>query len=168
MKPKSKSEFLYVFAIREILRREPNLGADGFWPNRSIRAAFGITRKTFNESRLKMTNAEGIREFEFAMDFLRGRPLRKSFSGLPSYGLKHTAERWCRWQTGEHAYVGHGAFIVAAIASGLKIKRIPGSQSCVTNIALRGLPGVWQIDGNSVRPAQPHVLFGDGKSSRDN
>jgi hypothetical protein len=167
MNPKSKIEFLSVLAIREILRRQPNLGADGFWPNRSIRAAFGITRKTFREDRLKMTSAEGVREFTFAMDFLRGRPSRKSFSGLSSYSLKHSAERWCQWQTGEHAYVSNSMFIVAAIVSGFKIKLIPGSQNCLINIALRGLPAVWQIDGNSVRPERPFMKVITGVKSFD-
>ena len=142
MKPKSKIDILSVLVIREILRRQPNLGADGFWPNRSIRAAFGITRKTFREDRLKMTSAEGVREFTFAMDFLRGRPSRKSFSCLSSYSIKHMGERWCRWQSGAPAYIRNGAFIIAAIVSGFKIKRIPGSQNCLVNIAVRGLPGV--------------------------
>jgi hypothetical protein len=42
MKPKSKIEILSVLAIREILRRQPNLGADGFWPNRSTARAINI------------------------------------------------------------------------------------------------------------------------------
>jgi hypothetical protein len=154
MKSKSHNDAVSVLAIREILRRYPDLGPGGFWPDNRGCLIEAIAWKNFNEDRLRMTSAECVREYAFAMNFLRGRPSRKSFSGLTSYGLKHSAERWCRWETGEHVYVSNGMFIVAALVSGFEIKRLPCSRNCLVNLSLCGLNGIWQIEGGSIYPAK--------------
>jgi len=45
--------------------------------------------------------------------------------GWSSYALKHEVENWVRSELGKRIYIPQGAFILAAIYRGLKLRRIP-------------------------------------------
>ena len=113
----------------------PRICANGFCDGESC--THGATRAA--EIAL---SREWLREFASPTKTIRAR------CGRSSYALKHAVERWTRqlhsqWRqidradrewTGNYHYVSNGAFIVAAIAEGYRVKRISDGPNAFFNL----------------------------------
>jgi hypothetical protein len=66
-----------------------------------------------------------------ALEWLKDVPKTARFNrGSTSYGYKHQAEHWHRASgSGQDCYISNGAFIVAALIAGFKVKRCGGFDS---------------------------------------
>lgn len=105
--------------VEQILKEHPELNSFGV----------GLYDNEKNPSELQrgreyLLNQRGLEEIKRAMDYLTLCGYRKSINyNSSSYGLKHRVERYYRDSNccGNN-YVSNGAFIVAALLCGFKIK----------------------------------------------
>lgn len=123
-------------ALAAILEANPTLSWRGWWNSRDERTYPPEALAEFRRETLASDGRSGLGQFQRAMAFIAVAPRIKSVNRRHScYGWKHRAQAMFRGAAeGRYAdyYVGEGAFIAAAIASGLTIYR--GDYATFTNL----------------------------------
>ena len=113
--------------IRHHLRQDPKLWWGGMFSWHYARRIAPERGQTAEEMlaghRRETLEPEGVEQLLRAAEFIAQAPRTQSLNRKRgTYGWKHVAERWHR-QQGRSAYVGEGAFIIAARAIGLTVWR---------------------------------------------
>ncbi len=114
-----------IAAIDAVRERHPLLGSHGFGEREPFPTGDHV--ENFRRLRAEMTEPHQVGQFIRAVEFLATRRNRKTLNKEhSSYGLKHSAESWCRRRVGYSAdvYVSNGMFIAAALALGFRAEPI--------------------------------------------
>ena len=97
------------------------------------------SNEKFQEYRDQLRTEFFVYEFVHAMAYIAQAKRTKAVNHkMSSYTFKHAAESWGENEPTRLAckgYVGNGAFIAAAIASNLQVRRYHNASDCYVNLA---------------------------------
>lgn len=123
--------------LYKIMKNYPDLGASGFYCGPERR------RETVEEAKARfLKDRENLKEYldqcQRAESWLAYQKKRRTFNTTSSsYGLKHHVERWRMKHYPGDPYVSNGAFIIAALHLGFRIKMLKDGKNCFFNLSIK-------------------------------